>query len=57
LDNAKNAPLSESEDEIVAIGDGRAPLGKAVPSWESGAMVLRGDSKASRQNLKGMTPK
>ena len=33
---------SESEDKIVVIGDDRAPLGKAVPSWESSAMVPRG---------------
>ena len=33
---------SESEAEVVAIGDGRAPLGKAVPSWESSALVPRG---------------
>ena len=33
---------SESEAEIVAIDDDRAPLGKAVPSWDKGSMVPRG---------------
>ncbi len=35
---------SESEAEIVAMDDGRAPLGRAVPSWDRDEMVPRGES-------------
>jgi integrase len=45
-----NTPVFESDPKIVAISDGRAHLAKAVPSWESVAMVPRGGLEPLRPN-------
>lgn len=45
-----NNPTDGIAAKTVAIDDGRAGLGKAVPSWDRDEMVPRGDSNHIRLN-------